>query len=140
MLVQLVTAFHERPAVILAAMRDARVFPQVLAILAHPQVAGHAILRHAPWIAKSIGPCFGTRAFRFQKGIVGGDAVRLSVRRMLHVYAKQLGQQPREVLAGIPFIAVARAVAAGDIEHPVAPKSQRHAVVSVRVPLDDHMA
>ena len=62
-------AFHDAPAVIAAALDQLDHFPEILADIADPGLAGVGIEAEPPRIAKAVGPDFGPRARRPTNGL-----------------------------------------------------------------------
>lgn len=137
---EVVISFDEGPSVVGAFANDACVFPEVLTVFADPDVVGDGVDVHSPRVAESVGPRFGTSARNVEEGVVGRDGVGATVGGVINVDAKEFRVQSGEVLAGVPFVAVAGAIAGGDVEHAVFAEAKREAVMAVGVPFKDEGA
>src|SRR5262249_45124817 len=56
-------AFHDRPAIIAAALDAVHHLPGLPAHVANPQVAGRPVEGHFPGVAEAVGPNLGPAAF-----------------------------------------------------------------------------
>ena len=68
---------------------------QVLADVADPEVMGQRVEAVAPGVAQAGRPDLGADVGAPDEGIVGGDRVRLAVRRVVDVYAEHLAAEER---------------------------------------------
>jgi len=114
-----------------------RRFPKVLAIVAHPDLPGLLVDAHAPRVTQAIGPVFRARIGHSYKWVVLGHGVRLRSVRVIDVDAQHAAEKLAQILAAVPPIRIARAVAGRDVKHPVVAEDDAAAVMSLRVPLDD---
>src|SRR5437016_4503758 len=68
-------AFHDAPAVVAAFFDLVDRFPQILADLAGPQIAGRGVEADLPRLPDAIRPDLAARPLMIGKRIVGGNAV-----------------------------------------------------------------
>src|SRR5688572_6224567 len=137
--VKCVAAFIHAPTVILAAPHQMSGFPKILTIVAGPDSPGLLINGQSPGIAQTIGPIFRSCVFYSDEWVVLGHGVRLRSVRTIYVDAQNAAVQIAQVLTRHPVIRIARAVATGNVEHPVMPKHQATTVMTHRTPLDNHL-
>ena len=71
--VKFVSSFGHAPAIVGPLCDQVDLLPEILAIVAHPQVASLTIAGHPPRIAHADGPGLGRGAGDVQERIVGGD-------------------------------------------------------------------
>src|ERR1051325_9198604 len=107
-----VEAFHDGPAVVLAAGAagglEVDFFVDVLADVADPEVAGLAVEGEAPRVAQAVRPDLPARG----EGVARGDGIR----RPVDVDAEDLAEELVEVLSAVGGGAGAAAVAAAGVE------------------------
>src|SRR5206468_2426201 len=68
-----------------------------------------------------------------------GHGVLLRLVRVIDIDAQHAALKFAQILACVPTIRVARAVAGRDVEHSVETENQAAAVVALRVPVEDHL-
>src|SRR5262249_21566232 len=73
----LLRPFHDRPAVVAAALDAVNHLPQLPADVADPEIAGGRVDAHAPGVAEPVSPDLRPGPRRFHKWIVGGHGVSL---------------------------------------------------------------
>ena len=127
----------DAPAAVVARLDQVGEFPQVLAIVSDPQVAGLGVDGHPPRIAVSERPDFAAGTFHFQKRVVGRDRVLHSGGRMIDVDSQNFAEQIACVLSGEVVVGVGGAVAGGDVQHAVVAEHGRAAVVPIRRPFEN---
>src|ERR1043166_2860493 len=124
------------PTVILATSEQVSRFPKVLAIVAHPDVSGPSVDRHAPWVAQAIRPELWTCIGPPNKRVVLGHRPGLVAFVVIDIDAQHPAQQIAQVLSSHPTVRVTRPIARRDIEQTVLTENQTPAVVTGRAPFD----
>src|SRR5262245_13237310 len=81
-------SFVNAPAIIFTTPDEVSGFPEILAVVAHPDLPGFLINAHAPRIAQTVSPVFRSRVFQSDKGIVVGYRVRLRSVRVININAQ----------------------------------------------------
>jgi hypothetical protein len=132
-------ALEDAPAVVVALLDDLDHLVEVLADVAHPEVAGLGIERHPPRIPEAVRPQLAARAGNREERIVLGNGVAAARIGMFHVDPDHAGIQVAQILSRPVPVGVGRAVARGDIQHPVGTEPHLAAVVAVRRPFDHEM-
>ena len=132
-----VTSLVDAPAAVVARLDQVGEFPQVLAIVSHPQAAGLGVDGHPPRIAVSERPDFAPRPFYVQKRVVGRNRVLHSRGWMIDVDSQNLAEQIACVLSGEVVVGVGGAVAGGDVQHAVVAKHGGAAVVPLGRPFQN---
>src|SRR5205814_6663128 len=122
------------PAVVAALDEDVDLLVQVLTDIGSPELAGLLVERHAPDVAKTVGPGFGngTRELTLlgsHEGIVRGHGVVLAGVLLIDVDAQHLAERLLEVLAVAERIVGGAAVAQRDVEIAVGAEDDGAAVV-----------
>ena len=124
--------------------------PEILPLVAHPELAGGAVIREPPRLPHSVRPGLGSgvldggdRAALVENWVVLRHGVVPAV--VGHVFVGVIDVDPQdfraergEILADAVLVGVARAVAAADEHQTIAAESHVAAVVAVGIPLDDH--
>ena len=72
--VERVAALRHAPAVVVALLDEVRLLPQVLAVVADPEVAGLRVVADAPRVAQAVGPRLGREALVIDERVVLRDA------------------------------------------------------------------
>src|SRR5438874_4783198 len=86
-----VAAFIDAPAKIVALADEIDLLPQILPVIADPDMARFWIDGDPPRIAQAIGPGFGSSAFDADERIVVWDAVLTAVGQMIEVDSQDFG-------------------------------------------------
>src|SRR6476661_8306824 len=94
-----VAAFIDAPPKIRALGDEINLLPKVLAVIAHPDVAGLRINRQPPWITQAVSPRFRNNAFNSHEWIVSRHAVLLALSRMIDIDPQHLARELRQILA-----------------------------------------
>src|SRR5262249_21360697 len=134
-----VRPLHHAPAIVAAALDAVDHFPQVLANLADPQVAGSPIKAVPPRLAQPIGPHLAPRPLLADEGIVLRNPIALFRIGFIHIDAKDRAGQVAEVLPGMALVGDTAAVAGANVEVAVAPELEAAAIVPTRRPGDYHL-
>ena len=100
---------------------------------------GPGVHRHAPGVAKPVGPGFGAGSLHCDERIVRRHRVEAPRVRAVHVDAQHLGQQVVQSLAHEIGVGIAGPVAGGDVHQPLGTEGDGGAVVTVGLPFDDHL-
>src|SRR5262245_44476917 len=94
-----VAALIDAPAEVVAFADEKDLLPEILAVVANPDVARFWIDRESPRIPESVSPRFGHDPVLANERVVLGHAVCLAFGRMIDVDPQQLGRELRQVLA-----------------------------------------
>ena len=132
-----VAPLDEAPAVIGPLLDQVDLLPEVLAVLADPELARLAVVAEPPGVAQAIGPELGPGAGAIDEGVVLGHRVVPARVGMIDVDPQHGREQVVEGLAGQVGVGAAGTVARGDIEIAVVAEGQVAAVVAVGGPFDD---
>src|SRR5258707_15613576 len=103
--------FIHAPSIIFAPTDEVSCFPEVLTVVASPDLSGLLVDAHAPRITQAVSPVFRSRVRHPNKRIVLWHRVRLRPADTIDVNAQHTAQQLAQILAGIPSIRVACSVA-----------------------------
>src|SRR5258706_4764869 len=107
--------FIHAPSIIFAPTDEVSCFPEVLTVVADPDLSGLLVDAHAPRITQAVGPVFRSRIGHSNKWIVLGHGVRLRSVRVIDVDAQHAAEKLAQILARVPSIRIARAVARRDV-------------------------
>ena len=132
-------AFGQAPAVIAPLLDQVNLLPEILTVLADPELARLAVEAEPPGIAQAVGPELGTGAGAIDEGIVAGHAVVPARVGVIDV-DPQHGRQ--QVVQGLPRhvgVRAAGTVSRRDVKEAVVAEGKVAAVVAVGGPLDDHL-
>ena len=132
-----VAPLGEAPAVVAPLLDQVDLLPEVLAVLADPELARLAVEAQPPGIAQAVGPDLGPGAGAIDERVVLGHAVVPARVGMIDVDPQHGRQQVVEGLAGQVGVGAAGAVSRGDVEKAVVAEGEVAAVVAVGGPLDD---
>ena len=135
-----VAPLGEAPAVVGPLLDQVDLLPEVLAVLADPELARLAVEAQPPGIAQAVGPELGPGAGAVDERVVLRHAVVPARVGVIDVDPQHGRQQVVEGLAGQVGVGVAGAVARGDVEIAVVAEGEVAAVVAVGGPLDDERA
>ena len=127
----------DAPAVVVPLPHEVDLLPQVLTVVADPDVARLAVGGHPPRIAQSVRPRLRNDVGLSDKRVVHRYRISLARRGMIDVETQHLGGQLRQILTTQVGVAVGGAVARRDIHQAVVAERDRGPVVSVGRPLDD---
>ena len=134
-----VAALVDAPAVVGSPFHQIDLFPEVLSVVAHPEMPGPGVHRHAPGVAKPVGPGFGAGPLHAGERIVRGHRVETPRVRAVDVDPKHLGKQMVQSLSLEISVRIAGPVAGGDVHQVLGTEGDGCAVVSVGLPFDDHL-
>src|SRR6185436_7978991 len=98
--IEVVAPFEDAPAKVVARADEKDLLPQILAVVADPDVPCRGIDVQLPWVAETVGVGLGDDVLLAEKWIVLGDAVLLAIRRMIDVDSLELGEVLGQILAG----------------------------------------
>src|SRR5882672_11431322 len=96
--------FINTPSIILAAPDEVRRFPEVLTVVACPNLSGLLVDAQPPRVAQAVGPVFGSRVRHRDKRIVPRHRVTLRSTDVIDIDAQHTAEQLAQVLAAIPSI------------------------------------
>ena len=129
--------FAQAPAVVGALLDQVNLFPQVLPILADPELARLAVVAEPPRVPEAVSPHLGPGALAIDERVVFRYSVVSAWVRMIDVDPQYGPQQVVDGLAGQIGVRAAGAVPRRDVEIAVVAKSKVAAVVAVGGPLND---
>ena len=138
--IERMTTFHDAPAVIVPLADEHGGFPQILAVLPHPDVAGLRVGTHAPRVAEPVRPRLRYEALVVHKRVVLWNGVHhprahaLRLAGMIDIDSQHLRQHQVGALPGKVGVRIRGAVAAGDEERAIEAEGDGAAVVPVRFP------
>ena len=132
-----VAPLADAPAVVGPLLDQVDLLPEVLAVVADPELARLAVVAQPPGVAQAVGPDLGPGAGAVDERVVLGHPVVPARVGVIDVDPQHGPQQVVERLAGQVGVGAARAVARGDVEEPVVAEGEVAAVVAVGGPLDD---
>src|SRR4051794_23707411 len=130
-------ALGQAPAVIAALLDQVNLLPEILTVLADPELARLAVEAEPPGIAQAVGPELGPGAGASDEGVVPGYAVVPARVGVIDVDSQHGRQQ---VIQGLPrhvCVRAAGAVSRRDVEEAVVAEVKVAAIVAVGAPLDD---
>ena len=130
-------ALVDAPTVVFPCAHEVHCLPQILPVVAHPDVTGQRIHGQPPWVAQAVGIQLAPRVGEIDERVVRGDAIRLVLARFADVYAQHAAEQVVQRLAGNPVVGVACAVAGRDVEHAIQSEGDPSAVMPSGAPFDD---
>src|SRR5262249_55110169 len=114
-----VTALHDAPAVVAALLDAVDRFPEVLADLAGPQIAGGAVEAVLPRLPQAVRIHLRPRALHGDERVVLRDGVLPAAFLMIDVDAQDRAEQVAEVLPRLQAVGDAAAVAGAEVEEAV---------------------
>src|SRR5882672_9714755 len=100
-------AFIDAPTVILTSSHQMGCLPQVLAIIADPDLTALLVKREPPRVAQPVCPLFGSRIFQPHEWIVPRHRVGLCAVRVVNIDAKYAAVKFRQILSCDPVVRIA---------------------------------
>src|SRR4051794_22614852 len=86
--IERMTSFHDAPAVIRPFFYEVGLLPQVLPVLANPEMPCLPVGGHPPGVAQAVGPDLRPGPLEFHKGIVLGHGVGFAWVRPIYIDAQ----------------------------------------------------